>query len=335
MKVAVVGCGGVSANHFEALGRLEDVEITAVVDIKKDRADEKAALTGAKAYYDFDEMLENEKPDCIHIATPHYLHTRMAVKALRAGINVFLEKPCSVSFAETEELAKAQLESGRQLGICFQNRYNNCVKLAKEIIGSREYGRVRAARAFITWDRGVDYYSDDWHGRADKECGGVLINQAIHTVDLVQYLCGECRAVTAHVFNDRLKGIIEVEDTAALRMELEDGVTAMLYATNAFSMNSPVFIEITLENAVLRIEGERLFRCAHGDEFEMICDKSGKEFAGKDYWGHGHNAIIKDFYDCLKTGREFTIDAIEGAKAAKIVLSSYVSSEKNERVEVN
>ena len=335
MKVSVVGCGGVSARHFDALSRLGDVEIISVCDIKKDRADSKAAQTGAKAYYDFDEMLACEKPDCIHIATPHYLHTPMALKALNAGINVFLEKPCSVSKAEIRELKETAAASGKQLGICFQNRYNRCVRLAKEIIGSGESGSVRAARAFITWDRGEDYYSDDWHGRLDKECGGVLINQAIHTVDLVQYLCGGCRTVTAHVFNDRLKGIIDVEDTAAVRMELDGGVIAMLYATNAFSKNSDVLIEITLDEAVLRIEGERLFRSAGGGAFEMVCDKQDKEYAGRDYWGHGHSAIIKDFYECLKTGRHFTTDAAEGAKAALIVLSAYESSAKSERVEVN
>ncbi len=334
MKVAVVGCGGVSASHFAALSRIGDIEITAVTDIKKDRADKKAALTGARAYYDFDRMLANEELDCVHIATPHYLHTRMALKALKAGMNVFLEKPCSVSSEEADELIAAQKESGKQLGICFQNRYNKCVRLAKEIIDSGEYGPVRAARAFITWDRGSDYYSDDWHGTADKECGGVLINQAIHTVDLVQYLCGECEAVTAHVFNDRLKGIIEVEDTATVRMELKNGVAAMLYATNAFTVNSNVLIEIVLDKAILRIEGERLYKSVSDGEYEMICDKPGKEFDGKDYWGHGHSAIIKDFYDCLKTGRHFKIDAEEGSKAAKIVFSSYISSSENERVEV-
>ena len=333
MKVAVVGCGGISKNHISALEKTEGAEIVAVVDIKKDRADEKAAQTGAKAYYDFDEMLDAERPDCVHIATPHYLHTPMALKALESGANVFLEKPCSVSADEIKSLAEAQVKTGKQVGICFQNRYNKCVRRAKEIIDSGEYGAVKAARAFVTWNRGVEYYSDDWHGTADKECGGVLINQAIHTVDLLGYLCGDCVAVEAHVSNDHLKGQIEVEDTASVRMELEGGIIAMLYATTAFSVNIEVMIEIFLEGAVLRLEGERLYLIKDGVS-EMLVDKADKEFVGRDYWGHGHKAIIRDFYDCLETGRKFSIDAVEGGKAAAVVMASYASSAKNERVEV-
>lgn len=335
MKTVVVGCGNVSASHFAALKDLPDAEVIATVDIKKDRADAKAEPFGAKAYYDFDEMLENEKPDCVHIATPHYLHTPMAIKALRAGANVFLEKPCSVSAEQVDELYKAQLESGKQLGVCFQNRYNESSLKAKELIDSGEYGKVLSARAFVTWNRGKDYYSDDWHGTKDKECGGVLINQAIHTLDLVQFLCGGIVRVTAHIANDHLKGVIEVEDTAVLRMEGKDGLTAVMYATTAYGGNADVFIELRLEKAVLRIEGEKLYKIYPDGEVEVLIRKNDEAFVGRHYWGHGHNAIIKDFYDCLKTGRKFGIDALEGGKAARLVAASYKSSSENITVEVN
>ena len=98
MKVAVVGCGNVSKMHFRALSENPETEIIAVADIKRERADSAAKEYGARAYYDFDELLQAEKPDSIHICTPHYLHTDMAVKALEAGINVLIEKPCSVSY---------------------------------------------------------------------------------------------------------------------------------------------------------------------------------------------------------------------------------------------
>lgn len=334
MKIAVVGCGVVSACHFAALSEVPEAEIIAVADIKHDRADAKAAMTGAKAYYDYDEMLANEKPECVHIATPHYLHTPMAIKALKSGANVFLEKPCSVSCQEADELFKAQQESGKQLGICFQNRYNDCSVIAKELIDSGTLGRVKSARAVLTWDRGETYYSDDWHGKKDKECGGVLINQAIHTIDLLQYLCGSCERLTAHTANDHLKDIIEVEDTANVRMELSGGVIALLYATTAYLGNSEVFIEIALDKALLRLEGETLCKILPDGTREQLCDRQNRENVGRSYWGHGHQAIIKDFYDCLKTGRKFAIDAAEGGKAAKIVAACYTSSALNRTVEV-
>ena len=121
MKVAVIGCGGISSMHLRALKDNPDTDIVAVADIKPERADKAAAEYGAKAYYDFDELLNNEEVDSVHICTPHYLHTDMAIKALNKGINVLTEKPCSVSADEVEALRRAQKESGKQVGVCFQN----------------------------------------------------------------------------------------------------------------------------------------------------------------------------------------------------------------------
>ncbi len=334
MKVAVVGCGGVSTMHFRALSENPETEITAVADIKPERADSAAKEYGAKAYYDFDELLKNEKPDSIHICTPHYLHTDMAVKALEAGINVLIEKPCSVSFDEIDKLHSAQEHSQKQVGICFQNRYNSSVCRAKEFIAGGSLGALKSIRAFVTWSRDEGYYSDDWHGTADKECGGVLINQAIHTVDLIQYLGGKCKKVTAHVSNDHLKGIIEVEDNASVLMELEGCKTAMLYATTAYAENSEVFIELSFENGKLRLEGDTLYSIdAHGNINKMQ-NKAEAVSHGKSYWGTGHSALINDYYDCIKNNKIFEINAFEGSEAAKIVLAAYESSKSGESVQL-
>ena len=334
MKAAVIGCGGVSVCHFKALQENPDVEIAAVCDIKPERAAKAAAEFGGTVYTDFEEMLAKEKPDSVHICTPHYLHTPMAIKALAAGCNVLLEKPCSVTTEEIGALKKAQEDSGKQLAICFQNRYNLCVCEAKDIIESGKLGKIKSIRAFVTWARGADYYSDDWHGTKDKECGGVLINQAIHTVDLVQHLGGRYKKITAHVANDHLKGVIEVEDNASILAELEGGVTALLYATTAFADNSPVTVEITLEGGQLRLEGEKLFVVEKGGTLTDVTRRNDGVCHGQSYWGTGHGALINDFYDCLKTGRKFAIDAYEGSFAAQAVLAAYKSSESGESIDL-
>ncbi len=334
MKVAVIGCGGISSMHLRALSDNPDTDIVAVADIKRERADKAAAEYGAKAYYDFDELINNEELDAVHICTPHYLHTDMAIKALKKGINVLTEKPCSVSADEVEALRKAQKDSGKQVGVCFQNRYNNCVQRAKEIFNSGILGKMLSARAFVTWSRGENYYSDDWHGTLDKECGGVLINQSIHTLDLIEYLCGKCRKVTAHVSNDHLKGIIEVEDNASVLMELDGGITAMMYATTAYAENSDVFIEISFENGRLRFEGDRLYTVDKNGNISEACERPEAVYHGQSYWGVGHSILINDYYDCLKSGRKFGIDAFEGGNAAKLVFACYESSEKGESVEI-
>lgn len=332
MKVAVIGCGGISKLHLKALDENPYAEIVAVADIKPERADQKAAEYGAKPYYDFYELLENEKLDCIHICTPHYLHTTMALKALSKGINVLTEKPCSVSSDEVDSLRCAQKESGKHLGICFQNRYNNCVMQVKELINGGSMGKVRSIRAFVTWDRGEDYYSDDWHGTLEKECGGVLINQAIHTIDLVQYFGGKCKSLVAHTSNDHLPGVIEVEDTVSVLMTLENGVNAIFYATTAYSENSDVIIEVSLEKGRLRIEGEKLYRFDENGTAEELVSTPETVYHGKNYWGSGHSALIGEFYDCIKNNKPFAIDAFEGGHAAKIVCACYKSAKDNKVV---
>ena len=327
MKTAIIGCGGISQVHRAVLAAMDGVEIAAVADIKPDRAQAAAAACGARAYENYLTMLDAEAPDCVHICTPHALHTPMALEALRRGIHVLTEKPCATSPAEIDALIRAQRESGCQVGVCFQNRYNSAVQALKTALAQPETGPVKAIRAFVTWNRGRDYYADDWHGTRALECGGVLINQAIHTVDLIQYLGGGCKAVTGHISNDHLQGVIEVEDTAALRMTLQNGGVALLYATTAYGEDARVLLEVHCANAVFRMEGgDLLFRLgADGTPVRLPTDAPA-EVLGKQYWGGGHTALIRDFYNHLATGRPFPIDAAEGGKACAIVAACYQSS---------
>ncbi len=260
MRVSVVGCGLISRNHLRVLKNLKNIEISSVVDIKKDRADAAAKKYGCKAYYDFETMLKEDKPDSIHICTPHYLHVPMAVAALEKGIHVLCEKPCAISEEGLSQLRQAQENSSVDFGVCFQNRYIESVIAVKDLIDKKIYGEVKSVRAFVHWSRGEDYYNDDWHGKLSKEGGGVTVNQAIHTQDLMRYLIGsDAVSVTAHTFNDHLKGVIEVEDTVHALFSYENGVTGLFNATTAFSDNLPVQIDIICKRGTLRIEGEKAY----------------------------------------------------------------------------
>ena len=323
MNCALVGCGNISHVHIDAIMKNPALRLVAVADIKPDRAKKAAETTGAVPYTDFEKMLRSEKIDCVHICTPHYLHTPMALKALDMGINVIVEKPCGVSKSEIDALISAQKNSGKQVGVCFQNRYNACVMRVREIVNNKHLGNIRCIRAFLTWSRGKDYYSDDWHGTLSKECGGVLINQAIHTLDIIQLLGGGAEVVACHTSNDHLQGVIEVEDTASVYLSLSGGGTAVFYATTAYGDNEDILIEAVFEKGKIRIEGEKLFVTGEdGVTKEDIADIS-KVFPGQKYWGTGHKALIDDFYECLESGRRFCIDAVEGGKAAKLVATCY------------
>lgn len=332
MKVSVVGCGSVSHTHLEVLKGMENIEISSVVDVKKERADAAARKYNCRSYYSYETMLAEDMPDCVHICTPHYLHVPMAVSALEKDIHVLCEKPCAITGDGLAELRNAQKKSNATFGVCFQNRYIDSVAATKNIIDNRTYGRILSVRAFVHWCRGGEYYSDDWHGTLEKEGGGVAVNQAIHTQDLMRYLIGsDAEAVTAHVFNDHLKGVIEVEDTVHALFTYKNGVTALFNGTTAFSDNMPFFIDVICEKATLRIEGNDAYVIKDG-RVEQLSLKNTKSLAVKSYWGNGHKALINDFYECIVNGSDFPIDAYEGGKAVEEFLAVYRSSQLGEKV---
>lgn len=332
MRVSVVGCGGVSCLHLKALSEMESVTISSVVDIVAEKADAAALSYSCKAYYDYEKMLREDKPDCVHICTPHYLHVPMAVEALTEGVHVLCEKPCAISAEGLSQLRMAQLLSDAKFGVCFQNRYNESALIVKECVEKETYGKVEAVRATVHWFRDASYYSDDWHGTLEKEGGGVAVNQAIHTQDLMRYVSGKKTAcVTGHVFTDHLKDLIEVEDTVHAIFEYEDGVLGLYNATTAFSKNLPVIIDVVCEKAVLRLEGDNAYVIRDGNIEQLhLADNTG--FAGKNYWGKGHSSLINDFYDCIENDRKFPIDAIEGGKAVEEFLAIFESSKKGDKV---
>ena len=336
MKISLVGCGGISGAHIQSIMSNPEAQLISAADIKLEKAQKVALETGAKAYAGLDEMLDAEKPDVLHICTPHYLHVPMALNALERGLHVLIEKPCAVSLTELETLRAAQKKTGLKVGTCFQNRYNHsALQLKKLLDDTGKYGRLTSIRGFVTWERGEAYYSDDWHGTLDKECGGVLINQAIHTLDMLQYAAGGLTAVTGHTSNDHLQGVIEVEDTASAVLEFAGGVNGVFYATLAYSADAPVFMEFKCENATLRIEGDNLFEIGSDGRISAVNDFEEKDYPGKACWGTGHRALICDFYASITENRPFDIDAFEGGKAVEAVLGIYKSSDLGGRVELS
>ena len=208
-RVGIVGCGGISGVHAKVLSGMEDVSLVACADILPQRAQALADQYGCRAYDSFTGMLEGEPLNAVHICTPHYMHPMMAGVAARRGIAVFTEKPPAIDIADWEEIkAAARLVP---LGVCFQNRYNGSVLACERILRENTYGSLLGIRAFVTWSRGENYYAPGgWKGRWATEGGGALINQAIHTLDLIIRLMGKPDQVASTIANHHLRGLIQV-----------------------------------------------------------------------------------------------------------------------------
>lgn len=329
MRSAIVGCGGIARVHADAINKLSNNKLVAFADIKLERAEEFVKSFGednSKAYQSLEEMLKYEKIDVLHICTPHYLHTPMAIYAMEHNINVFMEKPPAIS---QEQIHQLQIfEPSVKLGVCFQNRYNQSVQAIKGLLQSDKAGKIVGARAFVTWCRGEKYYTESgWRGSLETEGGGVLINQAIHTLDLLIYFLGLPISVEGTIINHHLKNIIEVEDTAEAYIQFENAA-ASFYATTAFCMDSPVLLELVCENMIIRMEEtEVTYIFPNGNKEKLSFDQ--KQTNGKAYWGSGHDACISHFYNCLENNEPFPIDINEALKALKLMLGIYESAKNN------
>lgn len=330
LKTAVVGCGAISKVHFEAIKSLSQItKLVAVCDTKIENTEKISAETGCKIYSSLDEMLDNEQIDVLHICTPHFLHVPMAKAALVKNINVIMEKPPAISFEQYDELKKAS--EGKKLGICFQNRYNGSVVRAKELLESGQAGKVLGARAFVTWSRGGKYYTEsDWRGKLDKEGGGVLINQSIHTLDLITYLLGTPTSVISHSENYHLKGIINEEDTMISYLTFED-FSAIFFATTAFCKDAPIMLEIVCENCSIRLEGNTL-NVTYKDGSKETKNYTELSATGKACWGSSHNKLISEFYNSVLNDTPFAVDLDSTLPSFKTMMSFYKSSKTNEKV---
>lgn len=333
MKTLIVGCGGIAAVHAESISRLAGNDPVGFADIKEERARAFAERYGGHAYGSLEEMLQKEQADVLHICTPHYLHVPMAVYGLQNGLHVFMEKPPVINSRQLEELKQAAAGSDRRLGFCFQNRYNPSILAVRELLAKGEAGAVRGARGIVTWSRGEKYYTESgWRGSLQTEGGGVLINQSIHTMDLLGLFMGEPLWVEAGCANHHLKGVIEVEDTMEALIRYRNG-NASFYATTAYCDDAPPLIEIACEKVTIRIEDldvTLFWRDGRVEKPEI--DK--KEALGKSYWGSGHKDCIADFYRCCETGERFGQDLAGVENTVRLMLAAYESARGKKPVEL-
>lgn len=321
-RCAIVGCGGIAQVHAAVLNSLPEAKLVACADIKPERAQSLGKAYGAAAYSSLQAMLEEQKPEVLHICTPHYLHTPMARLAAQKGIAVFTEKPPAMVAEQWEEFSAIE---GVPIGICFQNRYNRAVQYIKALLETGQAGDVLGARAFVTWCREPRYYTESgWRGSLTTEGGGALINQSIHTLDLLVYLLGKPVACEASCHNRHLKGIIEVEDTLEAYVDF-GRAKALFYATTAYTKDSPVLLEIHCRDMTIRMEGEHI-TLWHTDETKEEIHFTSPEPLGKAYWGNGHHSCIGDFYRCLKENKPPFIGVPQVNDTMELMFSIYKSA---------
>lgn len=327
LGIAVVGCGGIAQNHGNSITQNPDAKLLYCVDNKPEKAKAYAEKFGCTPLTDYTELFDKPEVDVVHLCTPHFLHAPMAIALLNHGKHVFTEKPMAITVEDAQKMIEAADQNNRYLGVCFQNRLNNSSQLVKEILESNRYGKLLGIKGLVTWDRHGAYYTNsDWRGFYATEGGGSIINQAIHTIDLISYLGGGVTEVCAFAAKFRTTSDYEVDDSCMANFTLKNGQTAVYYSTNCYASNKPASVEIVCEKATLFLD-QTCLRIEHEDgtveetAFETVHGE-------KAYWGISHVKIIEEFYRCILENRPFFCDGREGIKAIKLINAIKASNGK-------
>lgn len=326
VRAAVIGCGDVSVVHLEAIDRIDGSELVGVVDIDAAAGQAAGERYGVPAFTDHLAMITELQPDVVHLSTPHDQHVSLALSCLEAGVAVLTEKPVAATVAEAEPLLRWTAEHpDATVGVCFQNRYNATSQGIRELLSSGELGAVRGAVATVAWHRNAGYYAKrPWRGQQVHSGGGTLINQAIHTVDLLQWLLGDVTAVAGRAGTYLLGDVIDVEDSAQLILEHDSGVRSVCFATNTAALDFPVSIDIVTEKAQLLLRGDLAVTYADG-RVDVVQERRA-ESGGRSYWGTSHELLIADFHAHVAAGKPFWIDPAEGLKSLAILDQVYALS---------
>src|SRR5919112_5281550 len=233
LRFGILGCGVIGPHHSKAIAGLESAELVAVADVVPELAEELAEEHGCSHYASLEEMLSGGDLDAVCVCTPSGTHAEGAIAALEAGKHVVIEKPVDVTLKAADRLLEVQRATGGKVAVVSQHRFDAATRAVHEAVGRGEFGRLTSGSAEVRWWRSQSYYdSGGWRGTWALDGGGVLINQAIHSIDLLQWLMGpvvEVIAYTGLLAHER----IEVEDTAVAILKFASGALGTIVATTA------------------------------------------------------------------------------------------------------
>lgn len=324
-SAAVVGLGDISAVHLDAIRHNPSVRLVGVCDTDPERARRAGTRLGVLAFTDHHQLLDELRPDVLHLTTPHHQHVPLALDAIDAGVHVLTEKPVAHTVADGERLTERARHAEVTVGLVLQNRYNPTSIAIREAVRTGVLGTIVGARASLWWSRTAAYYAaSPWRARWAQAGGGVLINQAIHTLDLLLWWLGEPVDVRGAAATLALKDVIEVEDTATLVIDHQGGARSVLFATNTHHTNADVEVQITGTDGTLTLIGGQAM-LTDGAGTRMLAGDA-RDDGARSYWGMSHSALIDDFYATLARREPFWLTPEVGLPALRALRTTYAQS---------
>jgi len=335
--VGLVGGGNISDTHARAARAVEGVHVAAVYGHNTDRAARLADRAGAVAYADLDRFLDHKPMDFVAIGSPSGLHAEQAMAAISRGLHVIVEKPLDISTARIDTLIAAADRAGVKVGVFFQDRLKPDVLRMKEMVDSGRLGTPILASGRIKWHRPDEYFAGSrWRGTWALDGGGALMNQGIHTIDVLSWIFGRVARVSA--FAATRVHPIEVEDTLTATLQFENGALGVVEASTCAYPGYPRRVELTGRSGTLILEGDSLVAMDLRDgqlptansqlptnptpniKLPMSAQSATVGDAAP------HQRMIEDFVKAIETNGTPACDAREGRRSVEIVEAIYKSA---------
>lgn len=333
MKYALIGCGRISPNHIIA-AKSNNLEFAGLCDIdgkKLQDKSEKFDLKNVHPYKNYHEMLENEKPELVSIATESGKHAAIALDYINAGCNVIIEKPIALSLADADKIICASKDKKVKVCASHQNRFNKSIQKIREALEKNRFGKMFYGTAHIRWCRDWDYYSRaDWRGTWEQD-GGALMNQCIHNIDLLRWMMGdEVEEVVG--MTDRLNHpYIEAEDLGIALVKFRNGAYGIIEGTtDLYPQNLEETLYLFGEKGTVKVGGQSVNKIEEwrfADAMDEPADVI-KHFAENppNVYGFGHTLLYADVIDAIEHDREPYVNAEAGKRALELVLAIYKSA---------
>jgi predicted dehydrogenase len=336
---AIVGTGAIAGFHARAIAATPGTELRAVYDKAHERARAFAAEFGGEPMGDFDELLKRPDVDAVCVTVPSGQHGEIAIRSLEAGKHVLCEKPLEISTERIDLMSAAAKKAGRILAGVFQSRLGAGAQHLKGALAAKRFGQLALCSAYVKWWRAPEYYSGStWKGTRALDGGGALMNQAIHAVDLLQWLVGMPTRVGAQVRT--LVHKIEMEDTAVAWLEFSNGALGVIEAATSCYPGSRLRVEIAGERGTAILEDDRIMKWEFaeslpGDELIALGGRSsigGGASDPKAIGGEGHRLLVADLANSIRTGRPPLVDSREARNAVAIIEAIYLSAQTGSAV---
>src|SRR2546425_270815 len=335
IHIGLIGGGNITQTHARAALAIPGVEIAAIYGTNSESVARLCSEHGGKPYLDFDAFLSHRPMNLVIIGSPSGLHATQGIAAARRGLHVLTEKPMDISTKRVDALIEAAKQSGAKLGVIFQDRLKPGVRQLKQWLDQGLLGKPLFVDARVKWYRPPEYYANSrWRGTLALDGGGALINQGVHTVDLLLWLLGDVVRVQART--GTLLHKIEAEDSATAILEFGNGALGILHATTAAYPGYPRRVEISGTAGTVILEHDRIIAAnlrntpVAVESSAIDKNQSASTAVVSDF--RGHQAVLEDFLQAIQQNRTPACDGLEGRRSIALVEAIYRAAKTPDRV---